>query len=454
MKTITKMLFFGLLASLAVSLVRIPPAAAQPGPPISFRTFYDALSPYGQWVTHPAYGSVWVPDAGPGFQPYGTGGYWVMTEYGNTWVSDYEWGWAPFHYGRWFYDDYYGWSWLPGHEWGPAWVAWRSGGGYYGWAPLGPGVDIRVNIAIPARHWVFVPQRYIIHPQPYRYCAPRHQVVNIYHNSVHIHNTYHYNNQVYVSGPPREEIGRATRREVPVYRVEEANRPGRSVARNGSVAVYRPRVTPDAESNSRPSRGEIYSRPYRSETNSRPSRTEAYPNDRGNPRSDAYPNDRRNAPGKAYPEERGNAGVEPNSNDRSHRNTGAPGSRRPAEDRATPGEAGRSGRSERVPAEPSSPRGETYGAGSRPERRSYPAETAPQQPAPERGTYPSRSSRETGAYGQQPESGRERGRTRSQPEAEQPSRTQSQPRPQRQPAARDAAPGSRESSGSSRSRQG
>jgi hypothetical protein len=97
--------------------------------------FYDDLSPYGQWVQTPEYGRVWIPDAGPDFQPYASNGHWVMTEYGNTWVSDYAWGWAPFHYGRWYQDRYRGWAWIPGRDWGPAWVSWRSGGGYYGWAP-------------------------------------------------------------------------------------------------------------------------------------------------------------------------------------------------------------------------------------------------------------------------------------------------------------------------------
>ncbi len=55
-----------------------------------------------------------------------------MTEYGNTWVSDYDWGWAPFHYGRWVNNRYNEWVWIPDTVWSPAWVSWRSGGGYYG----------------------------------------------------------------------------------------------------------------------------------------------------------------------------------------------------------------------------------------------------------------------------------------------------------------------------------
>ncbi|HXS37488.1 MAG TPA: DUF6600 domain-containing protein, partial [Flavipsychrobacter sp.] len=86
-----------------------PSTQAQVGVSVSYQTFYDDLSPYGQWVSDGGYGNVWVPytnDAN--FRPYCTGGHWAMTDYGNTWVSDYPWGWATFHYGRWTYDQYYG----------------------------------------------------------------------------------------------------------------------------------------------------------------------------------------------------------------------------------------------------------------------------------------------------------------------------------------------------------
>src|SRR2546426_4578479 len=31
-----------------------------------------------------------------------------------------------------------GWAWIPGEEWGPAFVQWRHGGDYVGWAPMPP----------------------------------------------------------------------------------------------------------------------------------------------------------------------------------------------------------------------------------------------------------------------------------------------------------------------------
>ncbi|KQS33297.1 DUF6600 domain-containing protein [Dyadobacter sp. Leaf189] len=193
---------------------------AQPGVSISFQTFYEELSPYGRWVRNPQFGSIWVPDVPRGFQPYSTNGYWEVTEYGNTWVSDYDWGWAPFHYGRWSFDDYVGWFWVPDYEWGPAWVNWRSGGGYYGWAPLGPGVNINVSVNIPSFWWVFVPQRYVTYRNWYNYCPPRRRVTNVYNQTVIINNYYRSNNRTYVYGPRRDEIERVTRRSVPVRTID------------------------------------------------------------------------------------------------------------------------------------------------------------------------------------------------------------------------------------------
>ena len=172
MKTIKKTGLTLLTAIAFVAIVATNTVKAQPGMSVSFQLFYDQLAPYGEWINDPEYGYIWLPYAEQGFQPYATNGHWVMTSYGNTWVSNYDWGWAPFHYGRWTYTDYYGWAWVPGYEWGPAWVSWRSGGGYYGWAPLGPRMSINVHIGIPHAHWVFVPQRYIASTRLYSYYTP------------------------------------------------------------------------------------------------------------------------------------------------------------------------------------------------------------------------------------------------------------------------------------------
>ncbi|WP_125185141.1 DUF6600 domain-containing protein [Botryobacter ruber] len=252
-----------MLTCLAFGLAGTEQARAHGGTSVSFQTFYDELTPYGRWINYPGHGYVWAPDVEAGFQPYATRGHWVMTEYGNTWVSDYAWGWAPFHYGRWLWDDYYGWVWVPGNEWGPAWVSWRTGGDYYGWAPLGPGVHININI--PVAHWVFVPRRHVMSRRWHNYCAPRTTVVNVYHNTIIINNYYNYNNRTYVYGPRVQEIEQHTRSRVQVHRVNQDSRPGRAVVDRGAVRMYRPEVT--AQRNEAPARvvsRENFTRPDRS----------------------------------------------------------------------------------------------------------------------------------------------------------------------------------------------
>ena len=215
---------------------------------ISFQVFYDQLSPYGQWVDNPDYGSVWIPDAGPDFAPYSTRGYWIMTDYGWTWLSDYSWGWAPFHYGRWSFDNYYGWFWVPDYEWGPAWVNWRASEGYYGWAPMQPGVSINISFGMGYNshydHWNFVSYRNFGRSDINRYYVGRDVHDRIVQNSTVINNTYIDNSRhtTYVTGPSRDDVQRASGRKVRPVTIQESSTPEQKVS-NGNLHIYRPQVT-------------------------------------------------------------------------------------------------------------------------------------------------------------------------------------------------------------------
>lgn len=213
---------------------------------VTFQVFYDDLSPYGQWVEYSSYGYVWVPAAGPGFVPYSSGGHWVWTDYGWTWVSDYSWGWAPFHYGRWDYDPYYGWVWIPDNVWGPAWVSWRHGDGVYGWAPMGPGITVGVAIGgynPPADHWVFVNEHYMGRHDIHNYYGPRKNNATYINNSTVINNTYVDNSthNTYVSGPRREDVQKATGREIKPVAIKESAKPGQKES-GSQLNIYRPHV--------------------------------------------------------------------------------------------------------------------------------------------------------------------------------------------------------------------
>jgi len=229
---------------------------------VSLQVFYDELQPYGTWMQHNQYGYVWTPRVDRGFTPYATNGYWINTEYGNTWVSDYSWGWAPFHYGRWFYDDFYGWMWVPDTMWAPAWVAWRSGGGYYGWAPLMPGYGYSVSYnyynRIPHHYWSFVPYRYITYRTLHQHCVPRPHVVNIINHTTIVTNNYTDSRRrtTYFTGPSRREIEGTTRQRVDVYSISDRNAPGRTEVERGRVSFYKPDIdnSNDTRTQSMPSR--------------------------------------------------------------------------------------------------------------------------------------------------------------------------------------------------------
>lgn len=117
--------------------------------------FYAPLTPHGGWVEIDTYGRCWQPSGiAVEWRPY-CSGEWVWTDHGWYWESDEPWAWACYHYGRWVYHPRHHWVWVPGVEWAPAWVTWRVGGGYVGWAPLPPS-HLRVSLSLPGPQFVFV----------------------------------------------------------------------------------------------------------------------------------------------------------------------------------------------------------------------------------------------------------------------------------------------------------
>ncbi len=226
---------------------------------VSYQTFYDQLAPYGQWIYDPEYGNVWVPYVGAGFRPYASDGHWVLTDEGNMWVSDEPWGWAAYHYGRWTYNPYYGWMWLPGYEWAPAWVTWRYGSGYYGWAPMSPGYEFgrHHHYDYPDNYWVFVNPDYLYHPSVYNYYERGDA-------SIYVRRTDYIRyedrgsregyggGRGYYYGPRREDVERETHRPVDVYRVSNAREAGGGRVGDHEINIYRPAVNRESVNSARP----------------------------------------------------------------------------------------------------------------------------------------------------------------------------------------------------------
>ena len=236
-----------LLAAMSASAWMLPQEACAQQASVSFQLFYDQLSPYGMWVDYPNYGYVWIPNVDPGFSPYATGGYWVLTDDGWTWVSDYSWGWATFHYGRWDYDDNYGWFWVPDNEWGPAWVSWRRSPGYYGWAPMRPGISISMSFGSDYHErnerWNFVRDRDITRRDIGSHYVNRANNAAIINRSTVIVDTRKdtKRNATYMMGPNRDDVQRVTNTPVKSVAIRDANKPGHQLS-NGELQIYRPQV--------------------------------------------------------------------------------------------------------------------------------------------------------------------------------------------------------------------
>ena len=214
---------------------------------INFQIFYDDLSPYGYWIDTPEYGYAWVPEVSSTFIPYRTNGYWVFTNVGWTWVSNYSWGWAPFHYGRWYYDSYYDWIWIPGYEWGPGWVVWRRSEGFYGWAPIEPGISISIayggGYRLPYNYWTCVRDRDFGRTNIYNYYVPISKNLTIINNSTVISNVQRDNSTRvrYNAGPERGEVQRRTGTSISPITLRERSKPGHNLS-NKELQIYRPRV--------------------------------------------------------------------------------------------------------------------------------------------------------------------------------------------------------------------
>src|SRR5438128_1398310 len=218
---------------------------------VSIDFFYNNLSG-GNWIEVGDYGYGWQPDVAvsdSNWRPY-SDGYWAYTDVGWTWVSYEDFGWATYHYGRWARLTDYGWVWFPGSDldWGPAWVSWRTGGDYVGWAPLpprGPGivyegrpiggrVDIEFDIG-PA-YYNFVDVRYIGEPVlRSRIVAPSENVTYI-NNTVNVTNITYQNNVVYNYGPDYNVLSARSSRPIQRLRLErEANVDVTAAARSGGL---------------------------------------------------------------------------------------------------------------------------------------------------------------------------------------------------------------------------
>ena len=215
---------------------------------VSVNFFYDNLDG-GSWIEVGDYGYCWQPDVAvndSSWRPYADG-YWAYTDEGWTWVSYEDFGWATYHYGRWVKLADYGWIWKPGYEWGPAWVSWRTGGNYIGWAPLPPETEyvyesrpltghLDVEFDIGPAYYNFCDVRYIGEPVLRSRLVPYQQNVTYITQTVNVTNITYKNKTVYNYGPDVNVVNQYSSRPIQRLKLErQANVDSSAAARSGGL---------------------------------------------------------------------------------------------------------------------------------------------------------------------------------------------------------------------------
>ena len=123
------------------------------------------------------------------------------------------------HYGRWYSDPVYGPMWVPDYEWGPGWVTRRRSEGYYGWAPIEPGIGISLAYSsgyeVPHERWTFVRSRDFGRSNINSYYVARSNNVTIINNTTVINKERVDNtrNASYNGGPDRMEVEKRSAQE-------------------------------------------------------------------------------------------------------------------------------------------------------------------------------------------------------------------------------------------------
>ena len=122
--------------------------------------FKKTLADYGNFVTLPQYGEVWVPTVTPeGWHPYEPCHWIYAKDVGWYFRDNTPWGAIVHHYGRWSHDAKIGWFWVPDANWSPGWVVWRNSDQWTGWAPMPPDLEaqkVSLDDFNKDKMWIFM----------------------------------------------------------------------------------------------------------------------------------------------------------------------------------------------------------------------------------------------------------------------------------------------------------
>jgi hypothetical protein len=164
-------------------------------------------------------------------------------------MSSEPWGWIPYHYGRWGWERRIGWYWVPDVLWGPAWVTWRWGDIYIGWAPLPPRAEFRRGFGfryrdfeIPNDYWVFIDGRHFQNTYLDRYILPYERNRTVIHLAQLKAEVSSRGDRVMNDGIDIDQIRRVTKQEVEKYDFREGRSPEDIKLRDRDVVLYKPDI--------------------------------------------------------------------------------------------------------------------------------------------------------------------------------------------------------------------
>ncbi len=192
----------------------------------------DVLSTHGTWLDHPNHGECWQPTAAKksDWRPY-TQGKWIHTNHGWTWDSNEPFGSITYHYGRWANDTDAGWLWVSGDQWAPAWVAWRYGTEFVGWAPLPPkslefpkrswGNNVDALLSIAPNDYAFVKTKDFTNITSYT-LVPRDENLHCIYQTSNVTQIKVGQTHVLAGGPQLQQINQVLEIDLPSYQLDKS----------------------------------------------------------------------------------------------------------------------------------------------------------------------------------------------------------------------------------------
>ena len=139
---------------------------------------------------------------------------------------------------------------VPGDTWAPAWVEWRYGDRYVGWAPAGPTYSGGYAYGAPVSYeppvaelWVFVDLRYVTSPSIDQYYVPIPRLNDAFFSATTVYRPDYRAGAIFNLGFPGRQLRNSNNRPIIVEKIVKVqNQTNIDQASEGGIKVSRPQV--------------------------------------------------------------------------------------------------------------------------------------------------------------------------------------------------------------------